>query len=98
MTYYNQSKVSNASVTARSSVGQKPLLELLISLPVALWQFLCALGTRRVVKGISLTGCIFAFFGIVGGIEAGLITFGLGAVLTVPLVIIEVLCLLPFKK
>lgn len=97
MTYYNQSKVSNASITARSSAGQSPLLELLISLPVALWQFLCALGTRRVVKGISLTGCIFAFFGIVGGIEAGLISFGLGAVLTVPLVIIEILCLLPKK-
>lgn len=98
MTYYNRSQASNATLTPRASAGRSPLLELLLSLPVALWQLLCALGTRRVVKGICLTLCIFAFFGIVGGIEAGLITFGLGAVLTVPLVIVEVLCLLPRKK
>ena len=98
MTYYNRTATTNASVTSRTAAPTGSLLELLLSLPVALWQFLCALGTRRVVKGISLTGCIFAFFGIVGGIEAGLLSFGFGALLTVPLVIIEVACLLPHKN
>lgn len=98
MTYYNRTATTNANFRTHTAAASGTLLELLLSLPVALWQFLCALGTRRVVKGISLTGCIFAFFGIVGGIEAGLLSFGLGAVLTVPLVIIEIVCLLPRKN
>ncbi|MBR5601867.1 MAG: hypothetical protein IKW24_04485, partial [Clostridia bacterium] len=69
-----------------------------LSLPAALWQFVCALGLGKVVKGVSLTACIFVFFGIVDGIEAGVISFGLGAILTVPLVIIEIVCLLPRKN
>lgn len=94
MTYYNKSVASNTNVRTHVRESRNSLLDLLISLPVALWQFLCALGTRRIVKGISLTVCIFAFFGIVGGIEAGLLSFGLGAVLTVPLVAIEIFCLM----
>ncbi|MBE6697813.1 MAG: hypothetical protein E7581_04750 [Ruminococcaceae bacterium] len=92
MTYYNKSAATNANVSVRESESVS-LLSLLLSLPAALWQFLCSLGVKRVFKGASLTFCIFAFFGIVGGIETGLITFGLGAVLTVALVVIEIFCL-----
>ncbi len=92
MTYYNKSSATNATVGVRQGNGES-LVSILLSFPAALWQFLCALGTRRVFKGISLTGCIFAFFGIVGGIESGLLSFGMGAVLTVALVAIEILCL-----
>ena len=92
MTYYNKSTTTNANIDVRTSENPS-ILSLLLSLPVALWQFLCALGIRRVVKGASLTFCVFAFLGIIGGIEAGLITFGFGAVLTVLLIVIEIICL-----
>ncbi len=92
MTYYNRSATTNANVGVREGKGES-LLSVLLSLPVALWQFLCALGAKRVFKGTSLTFCIFAFFGVVGGIEAGIVSFGFGAVITVLLVIIEILCL-----
>ena len=92
MTYYNRSATTNANVGVREGKGES-LLSVLLSLPVALWQFLCALGAKRVFKGTSLTFCIFAFFGIVGGIEVGIVSFGFGAVVTVLLVIIEILCL-----
>lgn len=92
MTYYNRTATTNANVGVREGKGES-LLSVLLSLPVALWQFLCALGAKRVFKGTSLTFCIFAFFGIVGGIEAGIVSFGFGAIVTVLLVIIEILCL-----
>ena len=92
MTYYNRSATTNANVGVREGKGES-LLSVLLSLPVALWQFLCALGAKRVFKGTSLTFCIFAFFGVVGGIEAGIVSFGFGAVITVLLVLIEILCL-----
>lgn len=92
MTYYNRSATTNANVSVREGKGES-LLSVLLSLPVALWRFLCALGAKRVFKGTSLTFCIFAFFGIVGGIEAGLVSFGFGAIVTVLLVIIEIICL-----
>ena len=68
MTNYNRIATTNTNVGSRTAENES-LLSVLLSLPAALWQFLCALGTRRVVKGLSLTICIFAFFGIVGGIE-----------------------------
>lgn len=92
MTYYNKPATTNANVGVREGSGES-LLSVLLSLPIVLWQFLCALGAKRVFKGISLTFCIFAFFGIVGGIEAGLVSFGFGAIVTVLLVVIEIICL-----
>ena len=92
MTYYNRTEAANVNVGNRSAQSES-LLSVLLSLPAALWQFICALGIKRAVKGISLTACIFAFFGIIGGIEAGMISFGLGALLTFALTGIEILCL-----
>lgn len=92
MTYYNKTATANTDVSTRTN-QKESLLSVLLSLPAALWQFLCALGLGKVVKGVSLTGCIFAFFGIVGGIEAGLLSFGMGAVLAVLITVIEILCL-----
>ena len=92
MTYYHNTQVTNVNVESRAA-REESLLSVLLSIPAALWQFICALGLGKVVKGVSLTGCIFAFFGIVGGIEAGLISFGFGAVITLLLACIEILCL-----
>ena len=92
MTNYNRIATANETVGSRSSENES-LLSILLSLPAALWQFLCALGLGKLIKGVSLTGCIFAFFGIVGGIEAGLLSFGMGAVLAVLIAGIEILCL-----
>ena len=92
MTNYNRIATTNTNVGARTNENES-LLSVLLSLPVALWQFLCAVGLGKVVKGVSLTGCIFAFFGIVGGIEAGMLSFGMGAVLAVLIACIEILCL-----
>ena len=92
MTNYNRIATTNTNVGSRTAENES-LLSVLLSLPAALWQFLCALGLGKVVKGVSLTGCIFAFFGIVGGIEAGLLSFGVGAVLALLIAGIEILCL-----
>ena len=69
MTYYNRSATTNANAGVREGKGES-LLSVLLSLPVALWQFLCALGAKRVFKGTSLTFCIFAFFGSSGNTQA----------------------------
>ncbi len=92
MTNYNRIATTNTNVGTRTSENES-LLSVLLSLPAALWQFICALGLGKVVKGVSLTGCVFAFFGIIGGIEAGLLSFGMGAVLAVLIAGIEILCL-----
>lgn len=92
MTNYNRIATTNENVGSRTA-EKESLLSVLLSLPAALWQFICALGFGKVVKGVSLTGCIFAFFGIVGGIEAGLLSFGMGTLLAVLIAGIEILCL-----
>lgn len=92
MTNYNRIATTNTTVGTHTRENES-LLAVLLSLPAALWQFLCALGLGKVVKGISLTGCIFAFFGIVGGIEAGVLSFGAGAILALTIAGIEILCL-----
>ena len=92
MTNYNRIATTNENVGSRTA-EKESLLSVLLSLPAALWQFICALGLGKVVKGVSLTGCIFAFFGIVGGIEAGLLSFGMGTLLAVLIAGIEILCL-----
>ena len=92
MTNYNRITATNTNVGSRTA-NEESLVSVLLSIPAALWQFICALGLGKVVKGVSLTGCIFAFFGIVGGIEAGLIGYGLGAVITLVLACIEIMCL-----
>jgi hypothetical protein len=92
MTNYNRIATTNTNVGSRTQESES-LLSVLLSLPAALWQFICALGLGKVVKGVSLTGCIFAFFGIIGGIEAGLLSFGMGTVLALLIAGIEILCL-----
>lgn len=92
MTNYNRITATNTNVGSRTA-NEESLVSVLLSIPAALWQFVCALGLGKLVKGVSLTGCIFAFFGIVGSIEAGLISFGLGAVITLLLACMEILCL-----
>lgn len=92
MTNYNRVATTNTNVGTRASENES-LVSVLLSLPAALWQFLCALGLGKLVKGVSLTGCIFAFLGIVGGIEAGMLSFGFGAVLVALIAGIEILCL-----
>ncbi len=92
MTNYSKIATKNTSVGSRAAENES-LLSVLLSLPAALWQFVCALGLGKLIKGVSLTGCIFAFFGIVGGIEAGLLSFGMGTVLAVLIAAIEILCL-----
>ena len=92
MTNYNRIATTNENVGSRTA-EKESLLSVLLSLPAALWQCICALGLGKVVKGVSLTGCIFAFFGIVGGIEAGLLSFGMGTLLAVLIAGIEILCL-----
>ncbi|MBQ1233073.1 MAG: hypothetical protein IIW17_06710 [Clostridia bacterium] len=92
MTNYNRIATTNTNVGSRTAENES-LISVLLSLPAALWQFICALGLGKVVKGVSLTACIFVFFGIVGGIEAGVISFGLGIVLVALIACIEILCL-----
>ena len=92
MTNYNRIATTNTNLGARTNENES-LLSVLLSLPAALWQFICALGLGKVVKGVSLTGCIFAFFGIIGGIEAGFLSFGVGAILALAIAGIEILCL-----
>ena len=92
MTNYNRIATTNENVGSRTAENES-LISVLLTLPAALWQFICALGLGKLVKGVSLVGCIFAFFGIVGGIEAGLISFGLGIPLALVIACIEILCL-----
>ena len=50
---------------------------------------------RRCLRGIAVTVCLLCFIGLIGGIEQGLISVGMGIVLGLLLLFIEILCLRP---
>jgi hypothetical protein len=55
----------------------------LISIPVV----------RRAGRYVGVALCFFCFLGLVGGIEQGLISAGLGVVVGLLLIFVEILCL-----
>ncbi len=55
---------------------------------------LCAKpAVRRVLRYVGVALCFFCFLGLVGGIEQGLISAGLGVVAGLLLIFIEIFCL-----
>ena len=55
--------------------------------------FLTAARTRAVVRAVGFGLCLVGFVGIIGAMETGAISLGLGLLLGAALVGIEVLCL-----
>ncbi|MBQ7339003.1 MAG: hypothetical protein IJW40_11210 [Clostridia bacterium] len=55
---------------------------------------LCAKpAVRRVIRYAGVALCFFCFLGLVGGIEQGLISAGLGVVAGLLLIFVEIFCL-----
>ncbi len=55
---------------------------------------LCARPTmRRIVRYAGVAICFFCFLGLVGGIEQGLISVGLGLISGLLLIFVEIYCL-----
>ena len=48
---------------------------------------------RRAVRIITVTVCFFAFLGVIGGVEAGVLSLGIGILICAFLLFLEILCL-----
>lgn len=48
---------------------------------------------RAVVRYSVVAACFFCFIGLIGGIEQGLLSMGMGIVLGLLLIFVEILCL-----
>ncbi len=61
------------------------------------WLFaaLTSARARGIAKAMIVIACLIGFVGLIGAIEQGFLSIGTGLLLSVPLLIIEVLC---FKK
>ena len=50
---------------------------------------------RRCLRGVIITISLICFIGLIGGIDSGLISVGMGIVLGLLLLFVEILCLRP---
>ncbi len=67
----------------------------------ALGDLLCRLGSARVlniIKVILTLACFVGFIGVMGGVESGSISLGLGVVISAFMIFVEILCFAPKKR
>ncbi len=76
---------------SRRSLAQ--IIDRLLTFIDALLDSFSSSRTLRVVRVSVSVLCIFSVFGIIGGIEAGLIGWGVGAVITLLIAALEALCI-----
>lgn len=48
---------------------------------------------KRVLRVTVIAGCFFAFLGVIGGVEMGILSLGVGIILSAFLLFFEILCL-----
>ena len=80
------------NVGARPNKMRKAADALLAALSLIL-TFLTATRTRAIARAVCFGVCLVGFVGIIGAMETGAISLGLGLVLGAALLGIEVLCL-----
>ncbi len=67
----------------------------------ALSELICHLGSARVlniIKVILTLACFVGFIGVMGGVENGSISLGLGVVISAFMIFVEILCFAPKKR
>ncbi len=52
----------------------------------------------NIIKVIFTLGCFFGFIGVMGGVESGSLSLGLGIVISAFMIFIEILCFIPKKQ
>lgn len=69
------------------------ILVLLAALPSVFVRLFRKPAARRVMRYVGVAACFFCFLGLLGGIEQGLITAGVGVVVGLLLIFFEIYCL-----
>ncbi len=69
------------------------ILVLLAALPTVFVRLFSKPAVRRVMRYVGVAVCFFCFLGLLGGIEQGLITAGVGVVVGLLLIFLEIFCL-----
>lgn len=69
------------------------ILVLLAVLPTIFVRLLSKPSVRRAMRYVGVAACFFCFLGLLGGIEQGLITAGVGVVVGLLLIFLEIFCL-----
>ncbi len=67
----------------------------------ALGELLCGLGSARVlniIKVVFTLACFVGFIGVMGAVENGSISLGLGVVISAFMLFVEILCFTPKKR
>ena len=76
-----------ARIASRSFVGR------IAALFAALFSLIGATNGRRVVRVVTIAVCFFAFLGVIGSVEAGVLSIGFGILISAFLLFLEILCL-----
>ena len=98
--YYNinESRKSNCSYIGRCESEQDSVVDSIIAMVCAIVALIRSDAFISVSRVVSTVACFVGFVGIIGGIEAGMLTVGHGIILAMFLVAIEVACFIPKKE
>ena len=76
----------------------KKYIDQFLFLLAAVLRTLTCTKARRICKALSLAVCLVGFVGIIGAMERGVIGLGLGFLIGLAMIGIEVLCLRPQRS
>ena len=77
----------------RASARANRIFDVLLALVALMVGALRDKTVRTVIRYSVVAVCFFCFIGLIGGIEQGLISIGVGVVLGLLLIFVEILCL-----
>ncbi len=86
-------RVMRTSDRARRAARQR--LSKLVKAVAFLVSLFTTLTIRRAVRIFTVAACLFAFIGVIGGVEAGALSIGTGILICAFLLFLEILCLRP---
>ena len=98
--YYNinESRKSNCSYIGRCESEQDSVVDSIIAIICAVVAFLRSDAFLSVARVLSTVVCFVGFVGIIGGVEAGMLTVGHGIILAMFMIAIEIACFIPKKE
>lgn len=91
-TQYSETERGTEAITRIADRADR-FLDAFFSCLMAIVAFLSRREVRTAIRYAVVTICFFCFIGLVGGIEKGLISVGLGIFCGLGLIFVEVLCL-----
>ncbi len=87
----------NCKYIGRVETENDNIADSFVEMLMALIAFLASDGFRTALRVVSTVVCFVGIVGIIGSVEAGILTVGYGVILSMLLVIIEIVCFIPKK-